>query len=74
MLRSEDLAGSERENAAKFLRENPALGNPHMVRCRWCHVMTMLFRDENGGVFARTRQGWRCTACDELAASQEVRF
>ncbi len=74
VLRSDDLAGSEREQAAAFLRENPALGNPHMVRCSWCHVTTMLFRDEDLGGFTRTRHGWRCTNCDEHAASQEVRF
>ena len=74
VLRSEEMAASERENAAEFLRQNPALGNPHMVRCGWCHVMTMLFRDEDAGAFARTPHGWRCTACNEYAASQEVRF
>jgi Cysteine-rich small domain len=72
--RSEDLTGSEKELAAEFLRENPALGNPHMVRCDWCYEKTMLFRDEDMGTFTRTRHGWRCTACNEFAASQEVRF
>ncbi|GAC1437302.1 MAG: hypothetical protein NVSMB68_09210 [Thermoanaerobaculia bacterium] len=74
VFRSDDLVGAERENAAQFLRDNPALGNPHMVRCPWCHETTMLFRDEDLGVFIRTRRGWRCTPCDDHAASQEVRF
>lgn len=74
VLRSEGLAASERENAAEFLRANPTLGNPHMVRCDWCHETTMLFRDEDLGGFTRTLRGWRCTACDEHARSQEVRF
>lgn len=74
MLRSEDLAESEREKAAEFLRENAALGNPHMVRCDWCHETTMLFRDEDRGAFTRTVRGWRCNTCDENAASQEVKF
>jgi hypothetical protein len=74
MFRSEDLAGSERENAAEFLRANPALGNPHMVRCPWCHETTMLFRDEDIGAFTRSGRGWRCTKCNEHAASQEVKF
>ena len=74
MLRSEDLAGTEKENATAFLREHPALGNPHMVKCDWCSETTMLFRDEDLGGFTRTVRGWRCTACDEFARSQEVRF
>jgi hypothetical protein len=74
VLRSEDLGNGERETAAAFLRANPTLGNPHMVRCDWCHETTMLFRDEDMGVFTRTRRGWRCTMCNDHAASQEVRF
>jgi Zn-finger protein len=74
MLRSEDLDGRERENAAEFLREHLAPGNPHMVRCDWCHETLMLFRDEDMGSFTRTERGWRCTKCDEHARSQEVRF
>jgi len=74
MLRSDDLATNEREAASAFLRENPALGNPHMVRCDWCHETTMLFRDEDKGAFTRTPRGWRCTTCNNHAANQEVRF
>jgi len=74
MLRSEDLGDRERENAAAFLREHTASGNPHMVRCDWCHATRMLFRDEDMGGFTRTVRGWHCTKCDEHARSQEVRF
>jgi hypothetical protein len=74
VARSEDLEGSEKQNAADFLRENPLLGNPHLVMCDWCHATTMLFRDEDLGAFTRTPRGWRCTKCDEFARSQEVRF
>ena len=74
MFRSDDLLGDEKETSAELLRANPTLGNPHMVRCNWCHEMTVLFRDEDLGVFERTRRGWRCKKCDEHAASQEVRF
>lgn len=74
VMRSEEMAADERETAAEFLRRNPALGNPHVVRCGWCHITTMLFRDEEIGAFARAAQGWRCISCNELAASQEVRL
>lgn len=74
VLRSDDLALNERESAAEYLRANPALGNPHMVRCDWCHETIMLFRDEDQGSFTRTLRGWRCTTCQTNAASQEVRF
>ena len=74
VLRSDDLAESEKETASAFLRENPTLGNPHMVRCDWCHETTMLFRDEDKGAFTRTARGWRCTKCNNHAANQEVRF
>jgi len=74
MNRSEDLAPNEKESAAEFLRANPTLGNPHMVRCDWCHQATVLFRDEDKGTFSRTHRGWRCTTCNDHAASQEVRF
>ena len=74
VFRSDDLAAMEKENAAEFLRENPALGNPHMVRCPWCHATTMLFRDEDLGSFTRSGRGWRCDKCNEHAASQEVKF
>jgi len=74
MFRSEDLDPAERETSAGLLRANPAFGLPHMVRCNWCHEMTVLFRDEDLGVFKRTVRGWRCTKCDEHATNQEVRF
>ncbi|HEX9163148.1 MAG TPA: hypothetical protein VF980_15695 [Thermoanaerobaculia bacterium] len=74
MLRSDDLGDGERENAAEFLRAHGAVGNPHMVRCDWCRETLMLFRDEDMGNFKRTHRGWRCTACDEHARSQEVRI
>jgi len=74
IFRSEDLQKNERETSAALLRENPTVGLPHMVRCNWCHAMNVLFRDEDIGVFERTGRGWRCTKCDEHAASQEVRF
>lgn len=74
VLRSDDLARNEKESVAEFLRANPALGNPHMVRCDWCHETTVLFRDEDLGVFTRTARGWRCTKCNNHARNQEVRF
>lgn len=77
VLRSEDLTPGEKEAAASFLRANPEIGNPHIVRCDWCHETRMLFRDENDAPFTRTTtttQGWRCQSCDERAASQEVSF
>ncbi|MGZ8811851.1 MAG: hypothetical protein ACXW29_11995 [Thermoanaerobaculia bacterium] len=74
MFRSDELNPDERETSAALLRANPELGNPHMVRCDWCYEMSVLFRDEDRGVFERTRRGWRCTKCNEHALSQEVRF
>jgi hypothetical protein len=74
VFRSDDLAENEKETASELLRANPGFGNPHMVRCNWCHVTTMLFRDEDHGTFKRAGRGWRCEKCDEHAASQEVRF
>jgi formylmethanofuran dehydrogenase subunit E len=74
LLRSDPLAVNEKEIASELLRNNPAFGNPHMVRCEWCHETTMLFRDEDRVPFKRTLRGWRCEACGEHAASQEVRF
>ena len=77
VLRSEDLNLGEREAAAGILRANPELGNPHIVRCDWCHETRMLFRDENDAPFTRTTvttQGWLCQSCDVRAASQEVSF
>ena len=74
MFRSDDLAVNEKQDAKEFLTANPAIGNPHMVRCSWCHQTRMLFRDEDRDTFTRTAHGWRCTDCNEHASSQEVRF
>lgn len=72
--RSDDLEAGEKEAVTEFLRDNPNVGNPHVVRCEWCHETTVLFRDEDLGTFTRTKRGWRCNTCDNHAASQEVRF
>jgi len=72
--RSEELIADERETAAAMLRANPEFGNPHVVRCSWCHETRTLFRDENDGPFERTAHGWRCESCNISAASQEVKF
>ena len=74
VLRSEELAKGEKEAAAGMLRANPAIGNPHVVRCGWCRETRTLFRDENDGPFRLTPHGWRCETCSTVAASQEVRF
>ena len=74
VLRSEELAAGEKETAAGILRDNPAFGNPHVVRCDWCKETRTLFRDENDGPFRLTDRGWRCEPCNTRAASQEVRF
>ena len=72
--RSDDLIAGEKEKAAAFLRANPDFGNPHVVRCDWCHTTRTLFCDENVSPFKRIPHGWRCKACDMRAANQEVRF
>jgi hypothetical protein len=72
--RSEELVGDEKETAAAILRANPTIGNPHVVRCGWCHETRTLFRDENDGPFKLTTHGWLCETCNMRAASQEVRF
>lgn len=74
LLRSDDLAGGEKEIAAGFLRAHPELGNPHVVRCDWCHETRTLFRDEADVPFVLTAHGWRCEPCNMRAASQEVKF
>ena len=74
VLRSDDLVAGEKETAAGILRANPAFGNPHVVRCDWCHETRTLFRDENDAPFKLTERGWMCEACDVRAASQEVKF
>jgi hypothetical protein len=74
VLRSEDLAADERQVAADFVRANPDLGNPHVVRCPWCHETRTLFRDESDTPFRLTTHGWFCEPCDVSASSQEVRL
>lgn len=74
ILRSEDLTAGEKEMAAGILRGNPEFGNPHAVRCGWCHESRTLFRDESDGPFETTSRGWRCVTCDVGAASQEIKF
>jgi hypothetical protein len=74
VLRSEDLIDDEKTVAADILRANPELGNPHVVRCDWCHETRTLFRDESEPPFKRIKHGWFCEACNVRAASQEVKF
>ena len=74
ILRSDDLIADEKEVAAGVLRDNPHFGNPHVVLCHWCHETRTLFRDENNAPFKLTEHGWLCEACNERAASQEVKF
>jgi hypothetical protein len=74
VLRSDDLIAGEKADAAGFLRENPSVGNPHVVRCDWCRETRTLFRDEADGPFQITAHGWRCEPCNTRASSQEVRF
>ena len=74
VLRSDDLVAGEKQTASEILRANPALGNPHVVRCDWCRETRMLFRDENDGPFTLTAHGWRCEPCNTRAANQEVRL
>jgi hypothetical protein len=74
VLRSDDLVAGEKESAARVLLANPDYGNPHVVRCPWCHETRTLFRDENDTPFKLTARGWICESCDVTAASQEVRF
>ncbi len=74
VLRSEDLIADEKNVAAGILKANPDFGNPHVVRCPWCHETRTLFRDENDGPFKRIAHGWLCESCNVRAASQEVKF
>ena len=74
VLRSEDLIADEREEAAAILRTNPHFGNPHVVRCGWCHQTKTLFRHEDETPFKYVARGWLCEACDLQASSQEVKF
>jgi hypothetical protein len=74
VLRSEDLIGDEKEAAAAILLANPDYGNPHVVRCGWCHETRTLFRDEDETPFKHLAHGWLCEPCDLRAVSQEVKF
>ena len=74
ILRSEELSPGEKEMASGILRGNPEFGNPHAVRCDWCHESRTLFRDESDSPFLLTPRGWLCETCDVRAASQEIRF
>jgi hypothetical protein len=74
VLRSEDLIADEKEAASAILRANPEFGNPHVVRCDWCHQTRTLFRDEDAKPFKRTTHGWLCEVCNVRAASQEVKL
>ena len=74
VLRSEDLIADEKEVATQILRANPDFGNPHVVRCHFCHETRTLFRDENEGPFTIIDHGWQCETCNMRASSQEVRF
>lgn len=74
ILRSEDLSVGEKDMALGVLRGNPEFGNPHAVRCGWCHESRTLFRDENEAPFRLTARGWFCETCDIGAASQEIQF
>jgi hypothetical protein len=74
VLRSDVLLGDERAVAAAILRENPAFGNPHVVRCDWCRETRTLFRDESDGPFLLIQHGWLCEPCNVTASSQEIKF
>lgn len=73
VLRSDTLVGEERAVAAGMLKDNPDLGNPHVVRCPWCRETATLFCDESEAPFQRIPHGWMCSACDVRAVSQEVK-
>ncbi|HYM61991.1 MAG TPA: hypothetical protein VEZ11_14010 [Thermoanaerobaculia bacterium] len=74
VLRSEELIADEKEAATAILQANPEFGNPHVVRCDWCHQTRTLFRGEDEKPFKHITHGWLCEACDVRAASQEVKF
>jgi hypothetical protein len=74
VLRSDDLAAGEKETARGLLQANPAFGNPHVVRCDWCHETRTLFRDESDGPFRIAGNGWLCEPCDQRASTQEIKF
>lgn len=74
VLRSDDLAAGEKAAAAAILIANPAFGNPHAVRCDWCHEKRTLFRDENDGPFRISEHGWLCEPCNVRARDQEIKL
>lgn len=74
VFRSDDLVADEKALAAAFLTAHPECGNPHVVRCDWCHETRTLFYDENDAPFKRAARGWLCETCDIAASSQEVRL
>jgi hypothetical protein len=74
LLRSEDLVGDERAVATAIVKSNPAIGNPHVVRCPWCRETRTLFSDESEAPLERIDHGWHCRVCDVRASSQEVKF
>lgn len=74
ILPSDDLEGDEKEVAASILRQNPALGNPYVVQCDWCHQTRTLFRDEHDGPFRLAGHGWFCEPCGVQAGSQEIKI
>ena len=74
VLHSGELNTGEQAHAAAILSANPHLGNPHVVRCHWCHATRMLFRNESDDAFTQTAGGWLCGPCDTRAASQEIRL
>jgi hypothetical protein len=73
ILRSDDLVGDERAVAVAILLANPSFGNPHIVRCDWCHETRTLFGDENESPFQLIERGWLCQPCNARAASQEIK-
>jgi hypothetical protein len=74
VMRSDELDDGEKEIAAAILRANPLFGNPHVVRCDWCHQTRVLFRDENDPPFTLNGHGWFCEPCAVFASSQEIRM
>jgi len=74
IMRSDDLVADEKEVACNILIANPGFGNPHVVRCDWCHETRTLFLDESDGPFKLEGRGWRCEPCNVGAASQEIKL
>lgn len=74
VLRSDELSPGEKEIATGILLGHPEFGNPHAVRCDWCHESRTLFRDESEVPFTLMERGWFCETCEVRAASQEIRF